>query len=211
MSAESLPVSLTMFASYLNCKTKCALSMKEEPEPPPFFAQTAERVLDAYRAKAAALLPIRADNVLLPFTSIPYMTEDRRQCICVVDCHTAVYNRMRGLHSSRPAESSSPPNQHTYLPLIYSPHERVTSADRLILGFAALSVFTVTGTVPDLGWICHGELHRVKQVKLAICVSQASKILDQISELGSVEPPLVLNKHCAECDFQARCRGLRNC
>ncbi|MPR12797.1 IS66 family transposase [Microvirga tunisiensis] len=206
MSAASFPVSLTMFASYLNCKTKYVLSKKEVPEPPAFFSQTAERILEAYRAKAAAALRMGANNVLLPFTSIPYTTEDPRQCICSVDCHAAVYNPRPGPHSSQLAAISFPKDQCTYLPLIYSPHERVTASDRIVLGFAALAVSEVTGRVPDLGWICHGELPRVKQVKLAIYLSQASRILDQIWGLESAEPPLVLNKHCSECDFQARCR-----
>jgi len=76
--------------------------------------------------------------------------------------------------------------------------------------FGALALSQVTGILADTGTAIYGERHRQKTVKIADHTARTRQTLDAIRvTCHSLEPPpLVLNKHCAICDFQPRCRGL---
>jgi CRISPR/Cas system-associated exonuclease Cas4 (RecB family) len=51
---------------------------------------------------------------------------------------------------------------------------------------------------------------RITKVKTSALAGEVRKHLDKIAALfsSSVPPDLVLNRHCAECEFQARCRKI---
>jgi predicted RecB family nuclease len=76
--------------------------------------------------------------------------------------------------------------------------------------FGALALSQATGVLADTGVVIYGEgLHR-KTVKIKDHVFRTHQTIDAIgASCSSPEPlPPILNKHCAICDFQSRCRGL---
>ena len=66
------------------------------------------------------------------------------------------------------------------------------------------------GILADTGTVIYGEGHRRKTVKIGDHAVRTRQTIDAIvATCNSREPPpLVLNRHCAVCDFQPRCRGL---
>jgi predicted RecB family nuclease len=68
----------------------------------------------------------------------------------------------------------------------------------------------VLGRAVSLGKIIHGDHHVMLKVKTPALAGEVRKRLDKITTLlASPAPPdLVLNRHCAECEFQPRCRKL---
>ena len=66
------------------------------------------------------------------------------------------------------------------------------------------------GFLADTGTVIYGEGHRRKTVKIGDHAVRTRQTIDAIvATCHSREPPpLVLNRHCAVCDFQPRCRGL---
>src|SRR5208282_4033337 len=56
----------------------------------------------------------------------------------------------------------------------------------------------------------YGEGNRRKTLKIENHVARTREIIEAIGATcrGREPPPLVLNRHCAVCDFQPRCRGL---
>ena len=48
------------------------------------------------------------------------------------------------------------------------------------------------------------------RVPLAGLVERVRSVLDKIAtqRIGATTPPLILNRHCAECEFQMRCRQI---
>ncbi len=76
--------------------------------------------------------------------------------------------------------------------------------------FGALALSQVTGILADTGTVIYGEGHRRKTVKIGDHAARTRQTIDAIvATCNSREPPpLVLNRHCAVCDFQQRCRGL---
>ena len=64
------------------------------------------------------------------------------------------------------------------------------------------------GREVSLGKIIHGDNHATLKVKTPGLTGEMRKRLDKIAALlSSTTPPdLILNRHCGECEFQARCR-----
>ena len=95
--------------------------------------------------------------------------------------------------SSFPFDSSSPTS---------------SQDDKLLLAFDALVLSEMLGREVSLGKIIHGDDHATLKVKTSALAGEVRKRLEKIAALlSSPSPPdLVLNRHCAECEFQARCR-----
>ena len=93
---------------------------------------------------------------------------------------------------------------------MFSPWDKPDVSDSLLVCFGALALSQVTGILPDAGTVIYGEGHRRKTVKIGDHAVRTRQTIDAIvATCNSREPPpLVLNRHCAVCDFQPRCRGL---
>ncbi|MEK7712276.1 MAG: TM0106 family RecB-like putative nuclease, partial [Pseudomonadota bacterium] len=59
-----------------------------------------------------------------------------------------------------------------------------------------------------VGKIIHGDDHAVLKVKTSDLVSEARTLIEKTAALLSspLPPDLILNRHCAECEFQTHCR-----
>jgi predicted RecB family nuclease len=97
-----------------------------------------------------------------------------------------------------------------FVPIHFIYRNKLTKDDRLLLAFDALVLSQVLGRAVSLGKIIHGDHHVMLKVKTPALAGEVRKRLDKITTLlASPAPPdLVLNRHCAECEFQPRCRKL---
>ena len=77
-----------------------------------------------------------------------------------------------------------------------------------MLAFDALVLSEALGRKVDLGKIIHGDDRVALKVKTDPLDSDLRKITAKIATLlsGQAPPDLVLNRHCAECEFQKQCR-----
>jgi predicted RecB family nuclease len=93
---------------------------------------------------------------------------------------------------------------------LFSPWDKPNVSDSLLVCFGALALSQVTGILADTGMVIYGAEHRRKTVKIGDYAARTRKTIDAIVVTCNSQepPPLVLNKHCAVCDFQQRCRGL---
>src|SRR5205823_8463630 len=64
------------------------------------------------------------------------------------------------------------------------------------------------GREAGFGRIIHGDSHTTTKVKISGLVNNVRTLTGRIAALLSSDSPpeLVLNRHCAVCEFQARCR-----
>ena len=127
-----------------------------------------------------------------------------------VDCETAVYNFVVPSHEPADRQSQESAISGAFVPVLYSPWDRPDVSASLLVCFSALALSQVTGILADTGTVIYGEGHRRKTVKIGEHDVRTRQIIDAIRvTCNSREaPPLVLNRHCAVCDFQPRCRGL---
>jgi predicted RecB family nuclease len=85
---------------------------------------------------------------------------------------------------------------------------KLTKDDRLLLAFDSLVLSEALGRDIAVGQIIHGDEHTTVKVKTSALAVEVRKRLEKIAALLSnpTPPDLVLNRHCAECEFQNRCR-----
>src|ERR1017187_9717096 len=107
-----------------------------------------------------------------------------------------------------PSEGRGKPAQ--FVPIRFVFRNKLTKDDRLLLAFDSLVLSQVLGRAVSLGKIIHGDDHATLKVKTSAMTGEVRKRLQKVFALLSnpAPPDLVLNRHCAECEFQARCRKI---
>jgi predicted RecB family nuclease len=97
-----------------------------------------------------------------------------------------------------------------FMPIRFVFFNKLGKDDRLLLAFDALLLSAALGRECTTGKIIHGDDHATLKVKTSALAGEVRKRLEKIAALlsNSAAPDLVLNRHCAECEFQARCRKL---
>ncbi|HEY4245907.1 MAG TPA: TM0106 family RecB-like putative nuclease [Lacunisphaera sp.] len=97
-----------------------------------------------------------------------------------------------------------------FIPVRFACFNKLSRNDKLLFAFDALSLSGVLGRDISVGNIIHGDDHAIVKVKTSALAGELRKHLEQVAALlSSASPPdLVLNRHCAECEFQARCRKI---
>jgi len=97
-----------------------------------------------------------------------------------------------------------------FVPIRFIYRNKLTKDDKLLLAFDAFVLSEMLGRAVSLGKIIHGDDHATLKVKTPALAGEVRKRLAKITALlaNPAPPDLVLNRHCAECEFQARCRKL---
>ena len=127
-----------------------------------------------------------------------------------VDCETAVYDFAPPPHRPKERQSQQSSPSRTFVPVLFLPWDKPDLSDSLAVCFGALALSQATGILADTGTLIYGDGHRHKTVKIGDHVARTRQIIDAIEATcrSREPPPLVLNRHCAVCDFQPRCRGV---
>ena len=107
-----------------------------------------------------------------------------------------------------PSEGRGKPAQ--FIPIRFVFRNKLTKDDRLLLAFDASILTQMLGRKVSLGKIIHGDDHATLKVKTSTLAGEVQKRVEKMATLLSspAPPDLVLNRHCAECEFQARCRQI---
>ena len=206
----SEPITAAVFSAFIKCPMKAHLLAIGEPPPGTFFADIEARISSMYKAGAKRRLRVGADVAEpLDFGQL-WRSPDNATITHDVDCETADYDFALPPHrpGGRQPQKSSPSG--TFVPVLFLPWDKPDVSDSLLVCFGALALSQVTGMLPDTGTLIYGDGYRQKTVKIGEHVARTRQIIDAIGATcqRSGPPPLVLNRHCAVCDFQPRCRGL---
>jgi len=105
-----------------------------------------------------------------------------------------------------PSAGRGKPTQ--FIPIRFVFTNKLTKDDRLLLAFDSLVLSEALGRDIAVGQIIHGDDHATLKAKTSALAVEVRKRLEKIAALLSTPTPpdLVLNRHCAECEFQSRCR-----
>lgn len=95
-----------------------------------------------------------------------------------------------------------------FIPIRFIFRNKLTRDDKLLLAFDTSVLAEVLGRELAIGKILHGDDHAALKVKTSALAGEVRKRVSKIAALLSrpAPPDLVLNRHCAECEFQSRCR-----
>jgi predicted RecB family nuclease len=210
MSANNL-LTAAIFSAFLKCPTKAHLLMSGASNPETSFADIEARISSMYKATAQRHLGIEAEFAqILDFGQLDHSL-NHAGVPRYVDCKTATYDLAQppfkpGGHRSQ----SSSHSKNVLLPILFLPWDKPEVSDNLLVCFGALALSQATGLLADTGMLIYGDGYRHKTVRIGEYVVRTRQIVNAICACcGSQESPyLALNRHCAICDFQPRCRGL---
>jgi predicted RecB family nuclease len=107
-----------------------------------------------------------------------------------------------------PAKGRGKPSQ--FVPVRFVFTNKLGRDEKLAAAFDALVLSKNLGREVSLAKVIHGDERAAVTVKTSSLVGEVQKHIGQIAKLlsNTAPPDLVLNRHCAECEFQARCRKI---
>jgi predicted RecB family nuclease len=197
-----------LFEAYLKCPTKCWLRSRGEAGGGNEYADWVRSQNESYRhANATRLLESFPDSerVIAPPATGNLKTVKWRLAVNV-PVETAILESCLHAIERLPAEGRGKPAQ--FIPTRFVFTNKLTKDDRLLVAFDAFVLSEMLGREVSLGKIIHGDSHATLKVKTSAQFKEVRKRIEKIAALlASQSPPdLILNRHCAECEFQARCR-----
>jgi predicted RecB family nuclease len=196
-----------LLEAYLNCATKCWLTSSGEKHANNSFTQFVHAQDEAYRVAAIQLLlskEIRSEYIISPS---PHELKFGRWRLAT-DV-TAQTPRLRSdLHAVECLRSSTRSKSETLSAIRFVSANKLGKNARTLLAFDTLVLSDVMGQDIGVGKIIHGDDHTTLKTNTSALKLDVRALIEKIEALlSSPSPPdLVLIPHCAECEFQVRCR-----
>jgi predicted RecB family nuclease len=204
------PITQESFEAFLKCSRKSHLVSKGTTGAQTEFAEWHGRLVENYFETATA----RLRSALRPnewyWGTLPIERLHERCYRLVFDytiAETDVHARLHALELDR---SRARARHHSYIPIRFVPRERLTASERLLLAFDTFAFWQATGELPAIGKIVHGQRYLAVRVPLPKLIRRVRSVIEKIAKQQAepLTPAAVLNKHCAECQFQSTCRQI---
>jgi predicted RecB family nuclease len=199
-----------IFYAFLQCETKAHLKLTGAVGDQRAFSEWERHLVEDY--KQQCYRQWRADYgeaACLVGGAFPHDL-DHSGCRFVMDCTVRAQEMQAHLHAVERVAAPDKPNSSPYMPIRCVPREKITTQDKLLLAFDALVLGTVSGHAPRFGKIIHGREQATAKVEVAGLLDMAKTVVGKIAAQHAhhTPPPLMLNQHCAACEFKVRCRQI---
>ena len=199
-----------IFQAFLQCETKAHLKFSGTVGLQREFSDWERNRIENYKQQCCGRLRSEfLDDECLVSTALP-PDFDKSKYRLVIDCVVHAQGLQSHIHALERATAPGNRKLNPFLPIRFVPNEKITKQDKLLVAFDALALSTASGRKPHFGKIIHGSEQTAMKVNLDGLLDMAKSVVGKIAaqQASNAPPPLILNKHCAECEFQARCRQL---
>ncbi len=197
-----------LFDAYLQCPTKCYLHSTGQAGTGNAYAEWLREQNNAYRNEAVQTLMTALQEGERATTAPAAANLKAATWRFAVDLHVEAGTMESRLHAVErvPSQGRGKPAQ--FIPVRFTFLNKLTKNDRLLLAFDALVLSEALGREVTVVKIIHGGDHAMLKVKVASLTGPVREITGKMSALlaGGSPPDLILNRHCGECEFQARCK-----
>ena len=197
-----------LFEDYLNCPTKCFLHASLEKETENTYANWAETLNQSYRREGLTRLAsgFSPEHVAVDLSIAKQLASVSWQL--TINLVVRANNLEANIDAVERLLPRSRDEAVRLVPIRFISANKLTRNNKLILAFDALALSTISGSPVDMGTIVHGDSYAMAKVKTSELTREVRKRIGRIGVMLSnrVPPKLVLNRHCPECVFQARCR-----
>ena len=201
-------ISKELFKAFLECETKSFLKSIGSDEVETEIISWQQCALDDYEQKCHTKLLagfqqeecLQALSVSLDFKNTRYKL--------ITNCPVPAQEIQSQIHALERLPSPVKAKHSPYIPILFVPNEKITQLDKLLLAFDALALSMASGKMPLSGKIIHGSVQKAVKIQLAGLMKIVRSVVERITaqQASPISPPLILNKHCPECEFQSRCR-----
>ncbi|MGP8233853.1 MAG: TM0106 family RecB-like putative nuclease [Limisphaerales bacterium] len=205
-----MKITPSLFHAHIKCPTKCWLRFTGEPASGNAYADWVQSQNELYRNAAIERLRFETPQdecAIAPSPSQENLRTAKWRLGFDVVVATA-QNLETRLHAVERTPSEGQGQSAHLIPTRYMFTNKLGKDDKLLLAFDASVLSDILGRKISLGKIIHGDDHATLEVKTAALAGEVRKHIERITALLSSPsaPDLILNRHCAECEFQARCR-----
>lgn len=196
-----------LFEAYLRCRSKCWLRATAEPATGNVYAEWCRARNEAYRVAGTKQLlspALKGECTISP--SMESLKTGKWRL--AIDVRARTQNLESRLHAVERVPSEGRGKPARFVPIRFVFTNKLHKDDKLLLAFGALILSELLGREISLGRIIHGDGGATQKVRTSALASEVRKSIEEVASLSSnpSPPDLVLNRHCAECEFQARCR-----
>ncbi len=197
-----------LFEAYLKCHTKCFLRALGETGVGNPYADWAQAQNVSYQHEGTMRLREGFANDECNAGPLDREALKSAKWRLAIDSKAYVQNLESTIHVLKRVTCDTPGTPAGFIPIRFIFANTLARHDRLLLAFDALVLSEILGREVDLGEIIHGDDCVTLRVRTAALHSEVRKIAAKITTLLSSQAPpeLVLNRHCAECEFRDRCR-----
>jgi len=205
-----MTITAEIFQSFLQCETEAHLKSAGVVGSDREYPDWQQRRLDAYKELCFQRLrsQCREGEYLqgTSFADLPPKSQHR----LLLDCLTEGKQVQSRIHALERSRTTTPAKVAVFIPIRFVPDEKITIQDKLHLAFDALVLSETSGTMPVAGKIIHGTEQKSVKIQLVGMMKTVRATVVKITaqQASTSPPPLILNRHCAECEFQARCRKI---
>lgn len=152
---------------------------------------------------------VGADGILPPDNSsiVPCSTANQEPALSAGKVQEPP-SLVASLHALERVPSEGRGKLAQFIPIRFFQNRKLTKNDRLLLAFDAFVLSEALGRDVSAGQIVCGKDRATLRLNTSALSGDVRKILERIAALLSnpTPPDLVLNRHCAACEFQTRCR-----
>lgn len=198
-----------IFSAFLKCPTKARFLAIAEPPPETYFSDLEVGISSMYKSQVKVRLRDKGE-VVTPASFQQICNGGDLRAGHWVDCDTAVYDLSLPHHGSADRRSRKPRPYDPFVPVLFSPWDKPELSDSLLMCFSALSLLQATGIPVETGILVYGSNLRRRNVRISDYIVRTNQTIRAIAALllGGQESPPILNRHCAVCDFQSKCRSI---
>jgi len=198
-----------LFAAHLKCPTKCWLRWTDEQPTGNTYAEWVADQNETYRDEGTKRLmaDVPADECSAAPVAGHLKTAKWR---LASDVPVQASDLETRIHAVERVPSAGPGHAAQFIPVRFIFFNKLGRHDKLLLAFDALTLSESLKRDISAGKIIHGDNYATLKVKTSALAGEVKKQVAKIAALlaSSSPPDLVLNRHCAECEFQARCRKI---
>jgi predicted RecB family nuclease len=197
-----------IFQAFLQCETKAHLKHAGAVGDQQEFPEWERHLVEDYKQQCYRQWRADCGEAACLVGSALLQDLDHSGCRLVLDCTVRAQEMQAHLHAVERVAAPDKPHDSPYMPIRCVPREKITTQDKLLLAFDALVLGTVSGQAPRFGKIIHGHERASAKVEVTGLLDMAKTVGGKIAAQHTrhAPPPLMLNQHCAACEFQARCR-----
>jgi predicted RecB family nuclease len=206
-----MKISSDLFQAFVECPTKCWLRAAGEPGSGNAYSEWVKSQTESYVAAQTTRLLSESPKDESPVSAAWENFKGGKWRLAtgpVIRAELNSYTVESRLHAIEriPPEGRRKPSK--FVPMRFVFTNKLGRNDRLMLAFDALVLSEAMAGEISVAKIIHGDDHSTLNVKTLTLVGEVRKRLDKIVTLlsNTTPPDLVLNRHCGECEFQARCK-----
>jgi predicted RecB family nuclease len=205
-----MKITADLFRACLECPTKCWLRAAGEASTENAYAEWVKAQDESFHAKEIGrLVGDLSNDELAKSPEAEHLKSAKWQLATNISLLTQMNSSAveSSLHAIERMPSEGRGRLAQFVPIRFVFRNKLTKDDKLLLAFDAFLLSEFLGREVGLGKIIHGDDHATFKVKTSALASKVRKLIEKTAALlASPTPPhLVLNRHCAECEFRDRC------